>query len=284
MLWIQNEAKTEPADEAKTIMDHIEAFAVEWAPMVLAAVVTLIIGWWISKMLVGILRRVMNNRKVDPMLTGFLCHIAYMGLLTVVVISALGQLGVETTSFVAVIGAAGLAIGFALQGSLANFASGVMIIFFRPFKVGDFIEGGGVSGLVQEILMFATVLKTRDNKRVIVPNSALTDGNITNYTAEPLRRVDMVFGISYSDEIPKAEEVLRGILADDERILSNPEPEVFMAGLGDSSVDFHVRPWVKTDDYFDVMFHVTREVKIRFDREDISIPFPQRDVHLHQVA
>ena len=255
-----------------------------WVPSVLAALAVLVIGWWVAKLITGITRRALNNRKLDPMLSGFLCHILYMGLMTIVIISALSQVGIQTTSFVAVLGAAGLAIGFALQGSLSNFAAGVMVIFFRPFQVGDYIAAGGTEGLVQEIMLFATVLKTRDNKRIIVPNSALTDGNIVNHTAEPTRRVDMVFGVSYSDDIPKAESILKSIVDGDGRILKDPEPDILCAELGDSSVNFYVRPWCNTDDYFDVLFHVTREVKLRFDAEGISIPFPQRDVHLHQVA
>ena len=265
-----------------TLVDKLLDYGA-WGPPLLAALAVLVIGWWITRLVTGIARRAMTSRQLDPMLTGFLAHMVYMVLMTLVIITALGQIGVKTTSFIAILGAAGLAIGFALQGSLSNFAAGVMVIFFRPFKVGDYIEAGGTEGLVEEIMIFATVLKTRDNKKIIVPNAALTDGNIVNHTAEPTRRIDMVFGISYSDDIPQAEGILRAILERDQRILDEPRPDVLCAELGDSSVNFYVRPWVKTEDYFDVLFHVTREVKMRFDAEGVSIPFPQRDVHLHQV-
>ncbi|MHC4695766.1 MAG: mechanosensitive ion channel family protein [Planctomycetota bacterium] len=205
-------------------------------------------------------------------------------LMTPVVISAVQKLGVPTTSFVAVVGAAGLAVGFALQGSLANFAAGVMVIIFRPFKAGDFVEAGGVSGAVEEVQIFATVLKTPDNKRVIVPNSAITGGTITNYSANETRRVDLVFGIGYGDDIKKAKDALEDILAQDERVLKDPTATIAVAELADNSVNLVVRPWVKTLDYWDVLFDVTEAVKQRFDAENISIPFPQRDLHLHQVA
>jgi small conductance mechanosensitive channel len=201
-----------------------------------------------------------------------------------VFIAALSTLGFETTSFIAVIGAAGLAIGFALQGSLANFASGVMLIIFRPFSVGNFVEAGGQSGSVEEIRIFSTVLKTPDNKMVIIPNSKITGDNIVNYSAKDQRRIDMVFGIGYGDDLQRAKQILERIIAEDSRILDDPAVTIGVLELGDSSVNFAVRPWVKTADYWAVYFDLMEKVKLTFDREGISIPFPQRDVHLFQAA
>jgi len=213
-----------------------------------------------------------------------LCNILYMVLMVLVIISALGQLGVATTSFVAILGAAGLAIGFALQGSLGNFAAGVMLMAFRPFKEADFVEVAGLAGVVLEVGVFATILKTPDNKRVTVPNSAITDGNIVNYSAHDTRRVDMVFGIGYSDDIKAAKELLEQIVQENDQVLSDPAPVVAVSELADSSVNFVVRPWVKTADYWDVYWATHEAVKLRFDAAGISIPFPQQDVHMHEVA
>jgi small conductance mechanosensitive channel len=269
-------------------MDDFTAKAQEWlgvyGPIALKALLTLIIGWIVAKILTGVVRRVMRKAKVEPTLIGFAGNLTFALIMTLVVISAIQKLGIPSASFVAVIGAAGLAIGFALQGSLANFAAGVMLIIFRPFKAGDYVEAGGVSGSVEEIQVFATVMKTPDNKRVIVPNSAITGGSIINYSANDTRRVDLVFGISYTDDIKKAKEILENVLSQDERVLKDPAPTVAVGELADSSVNFVVRPWVKTADYWNVLFDVTEAVKQRFDAESISIPFPQRDVHLHQVA
>jgi small conductance mechanosensitive channel len=204
--------------------------------------------------------------------------------LTMVIIAALGRLGVNTSSFVAVIAAAGLAIGFALQGSLANFAAGVMLIFFRPFKVGDYVEAGGVSGTVEEVQIFMTALKTPDNKAVVVPNSSITGGNIVNYSAKPIRRVDLVMGIGYGDDIKRAKQVLEQVVSEDDRVLDDPAPTIAVLELADSSVNFAVRPWVRTPDYWSVYFDLTERIKLEFDARGISIPFPQRDVHLHEVA
>jgi small conductance mechanosensitive channel len=200
------------------------------------------------------------------------------------VITALGKLNVPTASFVAVIGAAGLAVGFAMQGSLGNFASGVMLILFRPFRVGDYVEAGGTSGSVEEIQVFATTLKTPDNKKIVVPNAAITAANIVNYSAKPVRRVDMVFGIGYGDDIAKAKQIISDILAKDDRVLRDPEPTIAVCELADSSVNLAVRPWVNTPDYWGVLFDVTEAVKLEFDKQGVSIPFPQQDVHMHQVA
>jgi small conductance mechanosensitive channel len=240
-------------------------------------------GIWLAKRIKKYIAAIMEKREVDALLASFTSNIAYVALVAFVVIAALGQLGIQTTSFVAIIGAAGLAIGLSLQGSLSNFASGVMIIAFRPFKVGDFIEAGGVSGVVEGIQIFSTQMRTGDNKAIIVPNSNITGSNITNYSAKDTRRVDLVFGIGYEDDIKKAKEILMELATSDERVLKDPEPVVAVSELADSSVNFVVRPWVKTADYWGVYFDLTEAVKLRFDKEGISIPYPQQDVYMHTV-
>jgi small conductance mechanosensitive channel len=251
---------------------------------VIVAAVILFGGLWLAKQIRGLVVDLLEKRGVDPLLATFSSNIAHVLLAAFVIIAALGQLGIQTTSLIAVIGAAGLAVGLALQGSLANFASGIMIIALRPFKVGDFVEAGGTSGIVETIQIFSTQFRTPDNKTIIVPNATITDGTITNYSTKATRRVDMVFGISYNDNIKMAREILQDLVESDERILKDPEPVIAVSALADSSVNFVVRPWVKSDDYWPVLFDMTEAVKLRFDKEGISIPFPQRDVHLHQVA
>jgi small conductance mechanosensitive channel len=255
-----------------------------YGPSVVGAIVVLIVGWLIAKLLTGLVRRLMTSAKVDDTLTSFLSNMTYMVLMVLVVISALGQLGVNTTSFAAIIGAGALAIGFAMQGSLGNFAAGVMLILFRPFKVGDFVEAGGVAGVVEEVQIFATKIRTPDNKEITVPNGAITGGSIVNYSAKDTRRVDMVFGIGYGDDLGKAKGILQQLVEADERVLSDPAPTIAVLELGDSSVNFVVRPWVKTGDYWPVFFDLTERVKLEFDAQGISIPFPQTDVHLFQSA
>lgn len=262
----------------------METLASELLINIVSAIIIFAVGWWLSKYIQNLVIRIMNKRNVDPLLTSFTDNIVYIVLVAFVIIAALGQLGIQTTSFIAIIGAAGLAIGLSLQSSLSNFASGVMIIFFRPFKVGDFIEAGGVSGEVEGIQIFSTQMRTGDNKSIIVPNSNITNSNITNYSAKDTRRIDLTFGIGYGDDLRKAKKVLQEILDKDERILRDPEPLVAVSALADSSVNFAVRPWVKTDDYWSVYFDVTEAVKTRFDEENISIPYPQRDIHMYQAA
>lgn len=260
--------------------------AKEWATLygvkVIGAIAIFVIGRIVIGMIIKGLRTVMTRAETDETLSRFLLSLTRIALLTFVIIAALGTLGVETASFIAIIGAAGLAVGFALQGSLANFASGVMLIIFRPFKAGDFIEAAGCSGAVEEIHIFNTVMRTPDNKRIIIPNSQITGGTITNYSAMETRRVDLVFGIGYGDDLRKAKDVLNRLVKEDPRVLTEPAPQVVVAALADSSVNFHVRPWVKTADYWNVYFDLTEKVKLTFDAEGISIPFPQRDVHLYQ--
>ena len=252
-----------------------------WGPKVVAAAVVLVLGWIAARMLIGLMRRAMGRGGVDATLIGFLANVVHMALIALVVITALAQLGVATTSFAAVLGASALAVGFALQSSLSNLAAGVMVIFFRPFKAGDFVEAGGISGIVEEIQIFSTKLRTPDNKEVTVPNSQITGDAITNYSARDTRRIDLVFGIGYDDDIQRAKQLLEQIVAADGRVLADPEPVIAVSELADSSGNFVVRPWVSTDDYWVVTFDLTEQVKLRFDADGISIPFPQTDVHLH---
>ena len=257
---------------------------IEIGQNILFAVLILLAGIWLAKRIKNWTRNLMTKSGMDIMLAAFLSNIAHVLLITFVIIAALGQLGIQTTSLIAIVGAAGLAVGFALQNSLSNFASGVMIIAFRPFKVGDFIEAGGVGGVVEEILIFSTQMKTGDNKTIIVPNSSITGSTITNYSTKDTRRIDMTFGIGYGDDIKKAKDLLQDIIDKDERILKDPVPVIAVAELGDSSVNFIVRPWVNSADYWNVYWDTMETVKLRFDAENISIPYPQRDVHLHQAA
>ena len=258
-----------------------EIFAI-YGIRVIAALAILIIGRWVAKGLRNLLRRIMKRGEVDKTLISFVCNLVYVLLLAFVVIAAINKLGIQTTSFIAIIGAAGLAIGLALQGSLANFAAGVLMIIFRPFKVGDLIEGGGTAGTVEEIQIFATQLKSADNKTIIVPNSKILGGNIVNYSTKETRRVDMTFGIGYEDDIDKSRSVIQGIINKDERVLKDPAPLVVVSELADSSVNFTVRVWTKSADYWGVFFDTTEAVKKQFDAEEISIPFPQQDVHHYQ--
>ncbi|MGS2724742.1 mechanosensitive ion channel family protein [Porticoccus sp. GXU_MW_L64] len=258
--------------------------AIEWAPKLVAALVILFVGMWVAKKIRGGMRKVMGNKDVDPAVAGFVSSLCYYGIVAFVVIAALSKVGVAATSFVAILGAAGLAVGLALQGSLSNFASGVLILIFKPFRIGDFVELAGTSGAVKEITIFTTELATPDNKKVIVPNSAAMGGNIVNYSAHDTRRVDMVFGIGYGDDIDKARNIIKAILEADQRVLADPAPAVAVAELADSSVNFNVRPWVATADYWGVYNDVHEQVKKRFDAEGISIPFPQQDVYMHTVA
>jgi small conductance mechanosensitive channel len=221
---------------------------------IISAVIIFVVGRWIAGFVKNFTVKLMTKSNVDSTLISFLGHVIYISLLTFVILAALGQLGIQTTSFIAVIGAAGLAIGLALQGSLSNFAAGVLMIIFRPFKVGDLIDAAGVLGTVEEIQIFTTQVKTPDNKTVIIPNAKLTSDNITNFTAKPQRRVDMVFGVSYSDDIDKVKNVISDVLIQDDRILADPPPTVGLLEMADSSVNFAVRPWVKPADYWDVFF------------------------------
>ncbi len=264
------------------ILDKIYQLLTVYGLKVLAALAIFVVGRWVAKGVRKLVERFMTKGKVDPTLITFASNMAYIGLLAFIVIAALGQLGIQTTSFIAILGAAGLAVGLALQGSLSNFAAGFLLIIFRPFKVGDLIEAAGVFGVVEAIQIFTTQLKTPDNKTVIIPNAKLTDDNIVNWTVKGTRRVDMVFGIGYDDDIDKARSLMAEIIAEDSRILKTPAPQISVSELADSSVNFVVRPWVKVEDYWGVHFDLTEKIKKAFDANGVSFPFPQRDVHLYQ--
>jgi len=267
-------------NQLQKIIDWISFYGLR----LLGAVAILLLGKWLARFLTRMLRRLLTARTVESTLVSFSCNMLYATLLTFVVIAAINQLGVQTTSFIAVLGAAGLAVGLALQGSLANFAAGVMILLFKPFKVNDFIEASGVLGVVEDLQIFTTQIRTGDNKTIFVPNGKLMGDNIVNYSQKETRRIDLVVGVSYSADLQKTKEVLLDTIRKDQRILSNPAPLVAVSELADSSVNLVVRPWVKTADYWDVYFALTEAMKVRLDQEGIGIPFPQRDVHLYQKS
>jgi small conductance mechanosensitive channel len=251
--------------EVQQLIDKGYELTTTFGIKILAALAVFIIGRWIVKYLGNLTQRVLEKRDVDPTLTKFVASMTYVALLTFVILAALGMLGIQTTSFIAVIGAAGLAIGLALQGSLSNFAAGVLMIIFRPFKV-----------------IFTTQLVTPDNKTIIIPNAKLTADNIINYSTKGTRRADMVFGIGYEDDIDKARDIINDVISNDERVLKDPPSQIAVSELADSSVNFVTRAWVNAGDYWGVVFDATEAVKKRFDAEGISIPFPQRDVHLYE--
>ncbi len=253
---------------------------IPWGINIVFAVAIFLIGKAIIKILIKLLRSMLAKSRMDEILINFISSIINGILILFIVIAALGQLGVDTTSLIALLGAAGLAIGLSLQSSLQNFAAGVMLILFHPFKNGDFVEAGGTSGIVEKINIFSTVMRTVDNREVIVPNGSIYEGTITNYSARETRRVDMVFGIGYNDDIKRAKGIIQGILDADERVLKEPESLVAVGELGDSSVNFNVRPWVKSDDYWPVYFDLHERIKLAFDQNGISIPYPQMDLHI----
>ncbi len=264
------------------IVELVQTYAAEYGLKLLAAIAVLVIGRIVAGWLKRLIHGMMERRSVDPTITGFVTSLAYIAMMAFVVLAALGQLGIQTTSFIAILGAAGLAIGLALQGSLSNFAAGFLMIIFRPFKVGDFIEGAGVSGTVEKIEMFTTTLRTGDNKIIIVPNANLSSDTIINYSARETRRVDLTVGAAYDADIAQVKRVLEEILKEDERVLDEPAPLVAVGELADSSVNFVVRAWVKSSDYWGVYFDTTEKVKLRFDQEGIGIPYPTRDIHVYE--
>lgn len=249
---------------------------------IVAAIVIFYIGRFVAKGVRRFLDKSLLSRGVDKAVVSFVTSIVYVVILIATALMALSQIGVQTTSFIAILGAAGLAIGLALQGSLANFASGILIILFRPFKSGDFIDAGGITGTVDKIEIFQTIMKTPDNKLVIVPNAQVTGSAITNYSAEPIRRVDLLIGISYDADLRKAKQILTDIIKQDARVLAEPAPVIAVAALADSSVNIHVRPWVNSADYWGVYWDTLEKIKLTFDEQGIGIPFPQMDVHIKQ--
>lgn len=251
-----------------------------YGPKLILAILFLFVGFWIIKVVVNMANKTMEKREVDPSLRPFATGLLGWLLKAMLIISVLGMIGIEMTSFIAVLGAAGLAIGMALSGTLQNFAGGVLLLIFKPIKVGDFIEAQGHSGTVKEIQIFVTILTTPDNKTIFIANSPLATGSIVNFSTEPIRRVDFTFGIGYGDDIDKAKTIIRKIVDADSRVLKDPEPFIAVKELGDSSVNLVTRVWVNAADYWAVFFDTTEFVKKSFDKEGVSIPFPQMDVHL----
>ena len=267
--------------DMEVIMLYLENYFFAFAPKIVAAILVLVFGFWFVKIIINFSDKNLKKRNVDTSLRQFFKSFFSIGLKVLVIITAISMLGVEMTSFVAILAAAGFAVGLALQGGLANFAGGVLILLFKPFKVGDFIEAQGLMGTVNRIQIFHTILKTPDNKTVIIPNGQLSNNALTNFSTEKTRRVDFTFGIGYGDDIKKARKVIESLIKKDKRVLKEPNYNIFVKELGDSSVDFSVRVWVKGEDYWPFYFDMQENVKLAFDENKISIPFPQRDIHIH---
>ncbi len=265
------------------ILVTLQTTGVDLAFNIVKAIVIFYVGKFVVGVIVRTVRRIMAKRDIEDTLERFVLSLLRMVLMVFVIIATVGALGMQTTSFVAVLGAAGLAIGLALQGSLSNFASGVLIVLFKPYRVGDWVEAAGIAGTVERVEILTTVLKTGDNKQIIVPNGQIMGSIITNYSANETRRVDMVIGVSYDDDLDKVRATLEELIAAEDRILDDPPHKIAVSELADSSVNFVVRPWVRTEDYWGVMFDLTEAIKKRFDQEGISFPFPQQDVHLYSV-
>ena len=262
--------------------DTAIVYASEYGMKIIAALLIFVIGKWAIKKITLLLKAFMKKTNVDQTLVEFSESLIYFVLLLMVILASLNALGVNTTSFIAVLGAASLAVGLALQGSLANIGAAVLIIIFRPFKVGDFIEAGGAIGTVDDVNLFSTIISPLDNRTIIVPNSAIIGGNITNFSNKPQRRVDLTFGIGYDDDLKLAKQTLMEILEADSRILQDPAPFVAVSELADSSVNFITRSWVESADYWDVYFETIEKVKLTFDEKGISIPYPQMDLHMQK--
>jgi small conductance mechanosensitive channel len=265
---------------ASELVDQAITLIMTYAPKVVLAIITLVIGLWLINRFVGVLDNKLG--KKDPTLNKFLCGLIGAILKILLFISVASMVGIATTSFIAIIGAAGLAVGLALQGSLGNFAGGVLILIFKPFKVGDAIEAEGFLGSVREISILYTIVDTFDNRRVVIPNGSLSNATLVNVNFYDTRRCDMTFGIAYGDDIDKARSVIKQLLDEDERVLPEPEPRISVGSLGDNSVNIIVRPWTKTDDLWPVYWDMHERVKKAFDKEGLTIPFPQRDVHLYK--
>ena len=268
----------------ETFLQHTQDIVTEYGFSILAAIAIFFIGKWAARFITNTLKRLMLRAKVDPTLISFGSNLAYAALMVFVVLATLNQLGIQTTSFIAILGAAGLAIGLAMQDSLSNFSAGVMMIIFRPFKTGDYIEAAGTAGTVMDLNIFTTRLKTGDNRVIFVPNSKIMSDSITNYSANDTRRIDMVFGIGYDDDIRQAKAIIEEVLKADERIFDDPAPTIGVLELADSSVNLAVRPWVKSSDFGATKFDLNETIKIRFDEAGITIPYPQTDIHVNQKS
>jgi len=269
-------------ESVEAISQSIYNVIVMYGPKLIGAIITLIIGWWIIKIIQKTLRKTFEKREMEPSLRGFLNSMIGILLKILLLVSVVGMMGVQMTSFIAILGAAGLAVGMALSGTLQNFAGGVMILLFKPFKVGDFIQAQGHMGSVNEIQIFNTILKTPDNKTIVIPNGGLSTSSMVNFSTEPRRRVDFTFGIAYGDDVDKAKEVLTRLIKEDSRILEDPAPFIAVSELADSSVNLVVRVWAEAANYWGIFFGLTENVYKTFDKEGLNIPFPQMDVHLQK--
>ncbi len=268
--------------EMEENIKNIGAYILQYGLNILAAVVIFFVGRWIARLISRFVETLMQKSHLDKTLATFVKDLVYFGIMVFVIIAAVNKLGVETTSLVAIIGAAGLAVGLALQGSLANFAAGVILIILKPFRVGDFVDIAGVMGTVDQVKIFNTFLQTPDNKAVIIPNSSITGANIINFSAVDKRRVDLVFGISYGDDMRVAKNALQSVVEKHPKVLKDPAPTIAVSELADSSVNIVCRPWCKPEDYWDVRFDIVEQGKVALEAAGITIPFPQRDVHLYQ--
>ncbi len=262
----------------ESIFSYIKMYSLD----VIGAILIILIGFKVAKYFKAFILKVVEKKSIDATLSGFIADILYFLILIVVIAAALSNLGVNVTSFIALLGAIGLAVGLALKDSISNIGASILIMVFRPFKVGDFITGGGESGTVETINLFSTILKTPDNKVITIPNASVIGGSITNFSEKETRRVDFTFGVSYDDDIKKVKNILQNIVEDDQRVLKDPAPLVAVSELADSSVNFVVRAWVKSPDYWSFYFETIERVKIRFDEESVTIPFPQIDIRSQQ--
>jgi small conductance mechanosensitive channel len=271
-------------DQVSAYADTAIELLMTYGPKLILAIVVLFVGLWIVNRIVRLVGKGMERSNAEPTLAKFLSSLVSIGLKALLLISVASMIGIETTSFIAILGAAGLAVGLALQGTLANFAGGALILLFKPYKIGDFVDAQGVAGTVAGIQIFNTIIKTADNKVIIVPNGSISNGIITNYSAEATRRVDFVFGIGYGDDIGKAKSILERLVTEDSRTLADPAHQIVVSELADSSVNITARVWVNAADYWGLYFDLTEKVKLTFDDENVSFPFPQQDVHMHQVT
>ena len=270
-------------EQIQSLAEKLTEWLTLYGLKVLAAIAIFVFGRWVAMILRNLLRRMMQKSHLEETLISFACSLCYNILIVFIIVAALGQLGIQTASFVAVLGAAGLAVGLALQGSLSNFAAGLLMVIFKPFKVDDYIEAAGTGGIVEAIGIFSTELRAIDGKKIIVPNSKITADIITNYSAKPTRRLNIIVAVSHSEDLDKVRMVLEKILQEESRLLSDPAPMIVVTELGRDSITFAIRPWVKTSDYWNVLFSLNEKIKKTFDAEGISIPLPQQAVHLYPV-
>jgi small conductance mechanosensitive channel len=277
------EGQLQQLDQLQALLAQFQAVGLEFGIRILIAIALFLIGRWGANFLRRLVRKGMTKARVDTTLVAFASNMAYYVVMAFIALAILGQFGIETTSLIALIGAAGLAVGLALQGSLSNFAAGILIILFRPFHVGDWIEANGVSGIVEDIELLTTVLRTLDNRTVVIPNSKLTDDNIVNYSTKGILRVDLVVGVAYHTNLKHAREVISQALKEDSRILTDPTPTIGVLELADSSINLAVRPWTRVENFWPVYFSAYEAIKTRFDELGIVIPFPQRDIHIQSA-